>query len=471
MQIHVVKNGDTLWQISEVYGADLNQVILANEINNPSTLVVGQTLVIPEPSQEYVVQSGDQLWRIAQMYGVSVQRLAEVNNISDPNLLFVGDVLEIPSVEHVVQAGETLWQIANRYGTTVESLMQINQGISPSQLFIGQIIQIPANNKPVAEVNAYITDTTESGREEVLRLGRHFTYLSPFMYAITEQGTLQGLQDEIILEAADRTNTDSLLVITNLDEAGNFNSDLAATILRNPDLQDRLITNILEIMNTKGYSGLNIDFEYVYPEDRENYNAFLRRVVERLHPQGYVVSTAVAPKESGDQEGLLYEAHDYEAHGEIVDFVILMSYEWGWAGGPPWAIAPINKVKDVLDYAVTVIPPEKILMGVPLYGRDWEIPRQEGTFARTISPEQAIDLARKYKVAIQYNETYQAPFFHYVDENGQEHEVWFEDARSMQAKYDVVKDYNLRGVSYWVLGQNFPQNWPVLQSKFQVRKL
>ncbi|WP_343812758.1 glycosyl hydrolase family 18 protein, partial [Virgibacillus siamensis] len=205
-------------------------------------------------------------------------------------------------------------------------------------------------------------------------------------------------------------------------------------------------------------------------EDRENYNNFLRRVVERLHPE-YLVSTALAPKESADQSGLLYEAHDYQTQGEIVDFIVSMTYEWGWAGGRPWAIAPVNEVRNVLDFAVSVVPRDKIMMGVPLYGRDWEIPWQEGTTARTISPQDAVQLAVQYGVPIEYNEEYQAPFFHYTDETGQRHEVWFEDARSMQAKYDLIKEYNLRGPSYWVLGNVFPQNWAVLQDNFSVRKL
>lgn len=80
------------------------------------------------------------------------------------------------------------------------------------------------------------------------------------------------------------------------------------------------------------------------------------------------------PKISGQQQGLLCEAHDYASQGQIADFVTLMTYEWGWAGGPPLAIAPINEVQRVLNYAITVIPRNKILMGIPLYGRDWKIP-------------------------------------------------------------------------------------------------
>lgn len=471
MEIHVVQRGETLWRIAQRYGGiDINQIILANQLENPDVLVVGQSLVIPNPVQEYVVTPGDTLWEIAQRYGVTIDELAEANNITDPSLLFVGEMLEIPYITYVVQVGEMLWGIAQQYGVSINQIIDANNGTNPSSVYPGQRIRIPLKDKPVIGVNAFITQMNEQARHEVLALGNNFTYLSPFSYQVLADGTISELHEEKILEAAEATNVAPLLVLTNFSEEG-FSSDLAATILRNPELQEILITNILETIRAKGYDGINIDFEYVYPEDRENYNDFLRRLVARFHPNGLIVSTCLAPKYSADQQGLLYEAHDYEAHGNIVDFVVLMTYEWGWAGGRPRAISPISEIREVLDYAVTVIPRDKITMGVSLYGRDWEIPWQEGTIARTISPKEAVHLAAKYGVAIQYNTTYESPFFRYVDESGQEHEVWFEDARSMKAKYETVKEYGLRGVSYWVLGNPFPENWAVLGDNFRIRKL
>ncbi|MFD1018619.1 LysM peptidoglycan-binding domain-containing protein [Thalassobacillus hwangdonensis] len=469
MRIHVVRPGDTLWGISQNYGADINQIVLVNQMEDPNRLVVGEALVIPEPGREYVVQSGDTLWNIAQRYGVPVQDLAEVNQISDPSLIFIGEMLILPYFPHSVQSGESLWGISQRYGVTMDRIIQVNSITNPSLLYVGQVLYIPVQSKPVKEFNAYITNMREEGRREVLALGRNFTYVSPFTYAIREDGSITDMQDGPVINAAIANDAGPLMVLTNF-QGRSFDSDLAATVLRNPDLQENVISGVLEVMQSKGYEGLNIDFEYVYPEDRENYNDFLRRVVARLRPAGYSVSTALAPKIKADQVGLLYEAHDYPAHGRIVDFVVLMTYEWGWAGGRPWAIAPINKVREVLDYAVKVIPRDKILMGIPLYGRDWKIPWQEGTFARTVSPKEAVRLAANYGVNIQYDETYQSPYFNYVDENGQEHEVWFEDARSMQAKYDTIKDYRLRGGSYWVLGSPFPQNWPTLRNNFYIKK-
>jgi spore germination protein len=109
MEIHVVQRGETLWRIAQNYGSDINQIILLNQLDSPDTLVVGQSLVIPNPNQEYVVRPGDTLWEIAQMYGVSVNELARANNITNSSLIFVGQLLEMPYSVHVVQVGEFLW--------------------------------------------------------------------------------------------------------------------------------------------------------------------------------------------------------------------------------------------------------------------------------------------------------------------------------------------------------------------------
>lgn len=184
-----------------------------------------------------------------------------------------------------------------------------------------------------------------------------------------------------------------------------------------------------------------------------------------------MLSAALAPKTSGDQVGVLYEGHDYSAVGQIVDIVFFMTYEWGWSGGPPMAVSPLPQVRRVMEYAVSVVPKNKIMMGIPHYGYDWTLPYvRGGRWARSITPQQAVDLAVRYGVNIQYDQTSQAPFFYYTDEQGQRHVVWFEDVRSIQAKFDLVKELGLRGFFYWVLRGGFTPNWLLLEDNFIVRK-
>ncbi|MEB3102683.1 LysM peptidoglycan-binding domain-containing protein [Ferviditalea candida] len=420
----------------------------------------------------HVVQKGDTLWQLSRRYGVSINDIAGANQLADLNLLIIGQSLVIPTPMqyHIVQPGESLWAIANRYGISLQELVDANRISSPSLIYPGQRLVIPRKRKPTIEANAYIEITGPAGAQIVNQVGEYLTYLSPFSYRAKADGTMVPFNDTELLQAT-RSNRDApLMTITNFGEGG-FNSELAHAILADTQIQNQLIGNLLNVMKSKGYFGLNIDFEYVLPGDRNLYNQFIERVAGRLHQEGYSVSSALAPKLSDEQKGLLYEAHDYAFHGRVLDFVVLMTYEWGWSGGPPMAVAPINQVRKVLDFAVTQIPRNKIMMGMPLYGYDWTLPYVAGgKWAPTISPQEALRRAMIHRVSIQYDPVAQSPFFYYVDAQGQNHVVWFEDARSVQVKFDTVKQYNLRGVSYWVLGNPFPQNWLLLADNFQIKK-
>lgn len=260
-----------------------------------------------------------------------------------------------------------------------------------------------------------------------------------------------------------------MLVITNI-ENGNFSADLTSAILRDATIQNKFITNILQTAEKYGMRDIHFDFESVAPEDREAYNRFLRNVKTRL-PSGYTLSTTLVPKTSSNQKGKFFEAHDYKAQGQIVDFVVIMTYDWGWQGGPPMAISPIGPVKEVLQYAKSQMPPQKIMMGQNLYGFDWKLPFKQGNPpAKAVSSVAAVALARKYNVPIRYDFTAQAPHFNYFDENGVQHEVWFEDSRSIQSKFNLMKEQGIGGISYWKIGLPFPQNWRLLVENFTITK-
>ncbi|NMA80313.1 MAG: spore gernimation protein, partial [Clostridiales bacterium] len=113
---------------------------------------------------------------------------------------------------------------------------------------------------------------------------------------------------------------------------------------------------------------------------------------------------------------------------------------------------------------------DKILLGIPNYGYDWTLPFVRGTAARTISNTEAVNLARQVGARIQYDTQAQAPFFNYYDNLGRQHVVWFEDARSIEAKLNLVDKYKLGGVSYWTIMNYFPQNWLVLGSMYEIKK-
>lgn len=468
MIIYVVNKGDTLWEIANRYQIDVNVLLQANQLPDPNTLLVGQSLIIPIYGVYHTVQTGETLWSIAQQYGVTEQSIFLSNRLTNPNLLYPGQRIFIPPIIHVVQPGETLRQIARIYGTTIQGLINQNDIKTPGLLYPGTRLVIP-RAKPVVEVNAYTYQKEQDAAKTIDSLKPLLTYISPFAYKIREDGNLDPLQDELIIETSLKDNIVPMMVVTNFTstEAG---TNLMHVVFSNQTVLTKLIANILQIMEEKGYRGLNIDLENVLQEDKDAYTAFLQLAVDTLRPKGYFVSTAVAPKASDTQSGLLYEAHDYEAHGRIADFVILMTYEWGWRGASPQAISPVNQMKRVVEYALTVIPADKLFLGFQIYARDWHIPHVTGQIAETFSPQEAVRLATQYGARIQYDSVAQSPYFNYTDEQGQRHEVWFEDARSAQAKFNLVKQYRLRGISYWVLGYPFPQNWVLLDDNFDVKK-
>jgi spore germination protein len=261
------------------------------------------------------------------------------------------------------------------------------------------------------------------------------------------------------------------MVITNIIEGGSFDSNLAHSILSSAEVRGTLIENVVANMQNKNYYGLDIDFEYIFPTDRENYNTFIREATERLHPLGYTVTTNLAPKVTLNQPGLLYEAHDYVAHGRLADHVVLMTYEWGYTYGPPQAVAPIDQVERVLRTAISVIPSEKILMGIPNYGYDWTLPFSRGSAAESLTLNGAVNRAADVGAEIRFDQKSQSPFYNYYDRSGKQHEVWFEDARSIEAKLSLVSKYNLLGVSYWTINTFFNQNWLVLRSMYNIRRV
>lgn len=425
--------------------------------------------------QIHVVEQGQTLSGIAGLYGIGAQSIAQANELPNPNQLVVGQTLVIPIVGsyYWVQPGDTLWSIAQRFDIGYEELARINAIAADAVLSVGTRLYIPPRPKRSAEFNAYVEPRGETVSPVLEQSAREaaplLTYLAPFSFQVLRDGSMkEPLLNQFPAIARDHRAV-LMMVITN-QENDQFSAELGRIILNDQAIQNRFLDNIVATANKYGFRDIHFDFEHLRPVDREAYNAFLRKARDRFKQYGWLISTALAPKTSATQQGEWYEAHDYRAHGEIVDFVIIMTYEWGYSGGPAQAVSPIGPVRRVIEYALTEMPANKILMGQNLYGYDWTLPFVQGSVARAISPQQAIQIAARNNAAIEFDTRAQAPFFRYTDNEGRRHEVWFEDARSIQAKFDLIKELGLRGMSYWKLGLSFPQNWLLIEDNFNVVK-
>lgn len=374
---------------------------------------------------------------------------------------------------YIVKQGDTVERIADTAGIDVETLIYDNQLVPPYELAIGQALfintdyaaperSLRSNGYAYPFISRWVLEQTLPS----------LTELSVFSYGFTETGNLVPpvLNEDWMLALAQDMGVMPVLTLTPLGADGNFNNRLISAVVQSDENRRRLADELLLVMGEKGYRGLDIDFEYILAQDRDAFTAFVQYMAERMHSVGYRISVALAPKTSADQQGLLYEGKDYPALGAAADSVLLMTYEWGYTYGPPMAVAPLNKVRAVVEYAVQEIPAEKISLGIPNYGYDWPLPFSAGTTkARTLGNVEAVRLAIAYGTIIQFDETAQSPYFFY-ESGGVRHEVWFEDVRSLQAKFDLIQEFGLMGAGYWNIMQFFRANWILLQNNFKIRR-
>ena len=310
---------------------------------------------------------------------------------------------------YIVKPGDTVDIIASSYGISTDSIIYNNQLVYPYRLAIGQALLLT-----VGESNSDRLTIITNGyaypfinRDNLIQTLPYLTYLSVFSYGFTTTGELipPTLDDTWMIALAKEYNTSPILTLTPFDATGKFNNYLISVVVNNMEIQQTLINNILEVIAQKGYEGVDIDFEYILATDRVPFAEFVANVRTAVNAVGYPVSVALAPKTSDDQQGLLYQGKDYALLGAAADSVLLMTYEWGYTYGPPMAVAPINKVREVVEYAITKIPVDKINLGIPNYGYDWPLPYERGvTEARTISNTEAVQIAIANNAAIRFDE-------------------------------------------------------------------
>lgn len=420
----------------------------------------------------HVVRRGETLPGIAAEYGVDAGRLA-ADNVVDGRGLAVGQTLVVrfPLQTHRVRAGETLSGIASRHGLSTRTLWRRNWPLGGrDSIYPGQTLVLSYREERTlgdAVFNGYAYPNIHA--DLLSAQLPYLTYLSPFTYGIGADGRLLELNDWSMRTAARRHGTGTLLHLSTLTEDGTFNTARGAAVLTDPIVQNQLIRDVSARAEEINSAGVDVDFEYL-PEDLgAAYAEFLGRLRGELRKRRKFLWAALAPKVRANQPGILYEAHDYRAIGAAADAVLLMTYEWGYTAGPPMAVAPLPNVRAVLNYAVTEIEPGQIFLGIPNYGYDWALPFVRGvTRARSISNLKAVQLALDYDIAIQFDETAQAPYFHYTDNFGTVHEVWFEDARSVSAKLRLIDDYGLQGGGVWNLMRPYSQIWLLADALYHI---
>lgn len=281
--------------------------------------------------------------------------------------------------------------------------------------------------------------------------------VSPYFYHLTPSGTIKEFDEP---ETTAYLKQQGVLVLPIIQNESRWD-DFRATV-GTPQQRSVIIERIVELVESKGYDGIHIDFEAINAEDQALLTDFMRELSAAFKPRGLLVSQAVIARIS-DAPSVWGGAYDYGALAELNDFIVVMAYDFTPAGSEtPGAVAPIDWVASTLRYATSKIPPLKLFLGVPFYGYDWNT--AEGPPASSVSHAMAMDIAERPDAVGGYSSDSEAPWLRYTDEQGDPHEVWYENSFSLEAKLSLAREYEVAGFAGWRIGHEDPDNWRLIAS-------
>lgn len=425
----------------------------------------------------HVVQPGETIESIADLYGINVDILIRDNGLDDPAHLVIGQTIVIvyPEVVHIVEKGDTFQSIVEQYQITYIDLLRNNPFLADADyIYPGERLVISYEKTGITlTMNGF---TYPFINEKVLRKTLPFlTYLSVFSYKVNLDGTLIDIDDQEIINLAKAYGVAPIMVLSTVTGVGEESIDITPEILSSTELQQKIIQNTLNVMETEGYYGLNLYIQYVTPENLRSVEEYINLTATELNARGYPLFVTITPSSFLVNERPQYELIDFSRIGEYANKILLLSYQWGFSYGPPAAVTDLTKVRQFFNYIANQVPGEKLILGFPVIGYDWELPYVEGTRANSLSTNAAIKLAREVGAVILFDEETQAPYFTYRanNENGEEvdHIVWFKDARSIESLVSLAIEYNFDGVGIWNIMQYFDQLWLIVNSQYNITRL
>lgn len=284
--------------------------------------------------------------------------------------------------------------------------------------------------------------------------------IAPFWSTLHEDGSVTdrgGNDHASVVKYAHNNKVTALLMVNNAKQ-DDPNAGIHA-VLGNASLRKTAIDNLEATIKKYGLDGINIDFEQVPAADRNNLTTFIHELSDRLKPQGYLVSIDVFPKHNEDNDVAV--AYDYAQLAQYADKIILMTYDYhaGWNGAG--SIADIRSVESDLKYALTMIPKNKIYLGIAGYGYDWSSKGVE-----SVEHDAIQNLITQHGSEVQWDEASKSPHFSYTAD-GVEHQVWYENSQSLKYKLDLVNNYNIAGIALWKLGGEDPASWQVIKNSIK----
>jgi spore germination protein YaaH len=300
---------------------------------------------------------------------------------------------------------------------------------------------------------AQFSPTDQAAQRSLAKNRAGLTSVSPLWYSLKADGSLvrRGYDRTALLSVAGGAGLPVLALVTN--------SGLNDTILLDPAARDRSIEAVYRLVKENHLAGVNIDFEGLSPSSSRGLTTFMRRLYERLKPEGYLVTIAVAPRQSDSAASNDWvAAYDYAALAPWVDYLVLMAYDQHWQTGPAGPVASLGWVEETVRYAVSRVPREKVLLGLAGYGYDWG---SDGSNA-VVPAAEAARLAQRYGTRLRWDDAASEATFTYW-QGKVKHTVWVENSYAVELRLALASRYRLAGVALWRLGQEEDRLWTVLR--------
>lgn len=351
-------------------------------------------------------------------------------------------------VEYIVNFGDTIYSITRDFNLETDELLAVNPGIkNPDVLIPGQIIFIPIDYEKMKRMIAVNGFTLLAADKQIIvdRL-RYLTYLSILGYTFLSDGTVVDIDDTKLIQMSREAGVAPLMVISNAVK-GFYSANLAHAILSDVELQNTLLSNIVQAMKNKNYYGLVLDFEYLYPSDIVAYSEFWALVNSAMRRLGYVLQLAVRMSIPVEHQDLLKKVFEEDDLQNDIDQFLIMCNELSYTFGHTMFMSPLDQMQRALDAAIINMPRSQVVLGIPNAGYDWTLPRSTGIAAKRLSKEQTIALYKQSGAMLQFDTSTRGFYFNYVHDLGAGHIVWSEDGHGFENYLQLVDTYHLAGVN------------------------
>jgi len=297
-----------------------------------------------------------------------------------------------------------------------------------------------------------------------------FDEISPFWYKANADGSLNsysGAGNQTFVKLAHDNDVKVLPLISN-----EYNKTLVNQILSNLSIMNNHISNIVNLVVANNYDGIDIDYEGLYASDKNNFTLFISNLAEELHSKNRLLSICVQAKWSDSITWDGPGAMDYENLSKHADKLRIMAYDEHWSTSEPGPIASYSWTENIVKYAITKSSKDKIVLGVPFYGRDWWQTGSDTWDSDAYTYTGISGLMTSEGATREWNETAKVPQFTYYDHlgDGKDHYVYYEDNQSLSYKLDLVVKYDLGGICAWSLGNEDQNNFDIMRSKLAVGK-